>query len=439
MLFCNISFYLTGIMTLTKQSVIVGLFCTLLAANLGYFGGYWKGKQAGAVQGFENAMQNAHHLLLLAQQGAAFLLANDEGHSKIPHHYVVNQLQEIRYVEDETLAERQFGVVLDTINRIFLHELAKTGDFTPPMEAELSDHYTLQHDALNKQMYAHFAAYLEDRRGAAKATSALELTTTFINDLRKQSCSLLDLLAYERKQAIVVGFIYTGKGKLEEYRSAVNEDEGVSEKLVNEIVLQLCNLISEHSFPPIERALKEFAHLKDFTDDMLGNQHQRNLVKKLITVEDEVIVHLKDEFDRWGPNTFVNTYTKAKVGAGVDLDAYYQTEIINKVFNEQMKNQIVITVNQPQITTTDLEINFTSINQYFNTRLSDKEVNSLVKEGKRIAREVALSEGILEDAERGAQLVFEQLYAPILQLSSEEYDIVVQFRQKNAQDSYLEE
>lgn len=424
---------------LTKQSVIVGLICAMLAANVGYFLGHWKGKKAGTVEGFENAMQNAHHLLLLAQQGAMYLLADGEGNSKLPHHYTINRLQEIRYVEDETLAERQFGVVLDTINRIVLGEIADVAEFTHPEKTALLENYAAQHEELTTKMYERFADYLDERRNSAKATTAFELTTTFLEEVQKEVCELLDLLNQEQKQALVVGFIYTGKDRLEEYASAVNEEEGVSEKLVNEIVLQLCNLLAEHSFPPVQNAFGEFAHLKDFTDDMLGNKHRRNLVKKLVTVEDEVTVHLKEEFDRWGPNTFVNTYTKAQVNAGVDLDVYYQAEIVNKVFNDQQTNQIIITVAPPQITSTDLEFNFTAINQYFNTRLSDKEINGLVKEGKRLARDVALTEGILEDAERGTQLVFEQLFAPMLQLTSDEYEIIVQFKKSDAQETYLEE
>ncbi len=212
-------------------------------------------------------------------------------------------------------------------------------------------------------------------------------------------------------------------------------DTEITNKLLDDIADDICNIIMKNSYETVGELFDEYASIKDFTENMVVSEHHRELVKKLLSVEDEVTINIQETFkrdilgvDALAVDANIDMKVNAKVGAGVDLDEYFKATVLQEQQDTSVSNYIIISVASPKVLTADIDFNVHSVNEFFSTTLGGDEITALIKEGKKMAVEKAEKEGILKQAAKSTQLVFEQLYYPLL-MNTDNYKLVVRYKE----------
>lgn len=256
-----------------------------------------------------------------------------------------------------------------------------------------------------------------------------------MNSISQNTCELVSLLNPLQKRKLANSLIKAGKIVVRKSEMRLDSDTEITNKLLDDIAGDICNIITKNSFATVDELFDEYATVTDFTENISISKHHRELVKKLLTVEDEVSINVKETFkrdvmgfDALAFDANIDFNVNAKVGAGVDLDDYFKASVIQEQQQDStVENYIVISVAPPKVLTTDIDFNVKSVNEFFSKSLEGDEITALIKEGKKMAVTKAIGEGILEQAEKSTQLVFEQLYFPLL-MNTDKFKLVVRYK-----------
>lgn len=399
-----------------------------LGKDMGYKKGHQLGTEAGIEKGFEmgydDAMLDARELIYLAHKGALHLLVDEEQQTYLPYQYVVNKLHQKKY-------KAPIDSLVDTMNTAILRSILNFESFSKPESDSIIAAYEGIHQALAQKVEKEFTPI---KNLIEKNVSTRKTSSQFLESISANTCELVGLLSQLQKQKLASSLIRAGKLVVRKNEMRLESDTEITPKLLNDIADDICNIISKNSFTLVEELFDEYATITDFTEDVLVSKHHRELVKKLLTVEDEVTINIKETFkrevlgfDALAFDANVDFNVQAKVGAGVDLEDYFKANVIQEQEDSIIENYIVITVGSPKVLTTDIDFSVRSVNEFFSKSLEGDEITALIKEGKKMAVDKAIGEGILKQAETSTQLVFEQLYFPFL-MNTDKYKLVVRYK-----------
>jgi len=400
-----------------------------IGKDMGYKKGHQIGVEEGEAEGFtlgyDNAMLDARELIYLAHKGAYGLFVDEEQQTYLPYQYVINRLHRKKY-------KAPIDSLVDTLNTAILKSLVNFEDFSKRESDSLIAAYEGIHDALAKRVEQDFTPLtnLLDKNISTRKT-----TSQFMNSISQNTCDLVALLNPLQKRKLANSLIKAGKIVVRKSEMRLDSDTEITDKLLDDIGSDICNIITKNSFSTVDELFDEYATVTDFTENISISKHHRELVKKLLTVEDEVTINVKETFkrdvmgfDALAFDANIDFNVNAKVGAGVDLDDYFKASVIQEQQQDStIENYIVISVAPPKVLTTDIDFNVKSVNEFFSKSLEGDEITALIKEGKKMAVEKAIAEGILEQAEKSTQLVFEQLYFPLL-MNTDKFKLVVRYK-----------
>lgn len=407
---------------------------SLLFFQLGKDTGFKKGEEVGIEtgikkgfeMGYDDAMLDARELIYLAHKGALHLFVDEEQQTYLPYQYVVNKLNVKKY-------KTPIDSLTDTMNTAILKSLVNFEDFSKSESDSIIAAYERIHDELAKKVEREFTPL---KNIIQKNVSTRKLSSQFLESISANTCDLVNLLNPFQKRKLANNLIRAGKVVVRKNEMRLESDTEITPKLLDDIAGDICNIIAKNSYALVNELFDEYAAIADFNESIAVNQHHRELVKKLLTVEDEVTINIKETFkrdvlgfDALAFDANIDFNVKAKVGAGVDLDDYFKANVIEEQADSVVQHYIVITVAPPKIMATDIDFNVRSINEFFSKSLEGDEITKLINEGKKMAVEKAISEGILKQAEASTQLIFEQLYFPFL-MNTDRYKLVVRFKKE---------
>ncbi len=370
----------------------------------------------GELAGYDNAVEEIHKLLFLADRGAYSLFVDENRRTYIPYGYVVNQLQQ----NDAGIA---IPKLVDTLNTAILRSFLNFDVFSKSEREDILAAYQKVHNNFVDEVER---GYIEKLSELEQDTTTRKVVGQFMASICDNTCDLVGLLSPLQKQKLTKSLIKSGKASLQKKGKNFNDKLEITAQLLDELTDEICNIIIKSSFVVVDELFKQHIIVNDFTKDVVYSKHKRKLVKKLIAIEDSVTVILKETFKRPIFDANIVISLDAVVNVGVDLDEYFEGEIIQERRGDNIHNYIVITVLSPQILTTGIDFDVKSINEFFSTRLEGKEITYLIRKGKFLAEEKSIDSGILEKAEESLQLVFEQLYAPVL-IDKDGYELVVKY------------
>ncbi len=401
-----------------------------LGKDMGFKKGHQIGTETGISKGFEmgydDAMLDTRELIYLAHKGALHLFIDEEQQTYLPYQYVVNKLHQKKY-------KAPIDSLADTMNTAILRSIVNFDNFSKPESDSIIAAYQGIHDALAKKVEREFTPL---KNLLEKNVSTRKISNQFLQSISTNTCDLVNLLNPLQKRKLASSLIRAGKIVVRKNEMRLESDTQLTTKLLDDIANDICNIIAKNSYSLVIELFDEYATIVDFNESLSVNQHHRELVKKLLTVEDEVTINIKETFkrdvlgfDALAFDANIDFNVKAKVGAGVDLDDYFKANVIEEQEDTIIENYIVITVAPPKILTTDIDFNVKSVNEFFSKSLEGDEITALIKEGKKMAVEKAIREGILKQAESSTQLVFEQLYFPFL-MNTDKYKLVVRYKKE---------
>ncbi|MEZ4883800.1 MAG: DUF4230 domain-containing protein [Chitinophagales bacterium] len=400
-----------------------------IGKEMGYKKGHEVGIEEGEANGFtlgyDNAMLDARELIYLAHKGALHLLVDENQQTYLPYQYVVNKLHQKKY-------KAPVDSLVDTMNRTILKSIVNFESFSKQESDSIVAAYQTIHKELAKKIEKDFTPLTNLLE---KNVSTRKLASQFVQSISGYTCDLVALLNPLQKRKLASSLIQAGKIVVRKNEMRLDTDTEITPKLLDDIADDICNIIAKNSFALVAELFDEYATVVDFNESLVVSKHHRELVKKLLTVEDEVTINIKETFkrdvlgfDALAFDANIDFKVNAKVGAGIDLDQYFKASVIQEQEDSVVQNYIVITVAPPKVLTTDIDFNVKSVNEFFSKSLEGDEITALIKEGKKMAVEKAIGEGILKQAETSTQLVFEQLYFPLL-MNNDKYKLVVRYKE----------
>jgi len=390
--------------------------------------GHEKGKEEGHKTGMEEGKQQgidyARTVMEQALRGASELLIDQDFNTLVPYQRTVDILNNVEASNNEEAIKN----ISAEVNKSILVSVIKFGDFNEEDKSAILHRFNEKKEIINHRILARYKSNLkQERQNQRERHLAVVKTEVYTDAVASNMCELISVLSPVQKQTLALALI--GKGAQQISMSpGLKIANALSGKAIDAVANNICTIVLENSFEFLTQAFYEYANIKAFSQQIVVAGHQRQMVHKLTTVEDNVSVEIRKSFERsWVYDANYIAHFDAKVSAGIDINKGYKVEFIRKELSSNNQTKVIITVPEPEILSTDISMSTESHNEYISTKLSANEITILFNLGKQKAIKEAHNNNIISEAKKNTQQAFENIYYPLLMNAQADYTIEVRF------------
>lgn len=424
------------ILILSCAALLVG--AVLFTHKVSYSKGFETGNDSGKIIGFETGQKTGYEsglkegigkgtedtksIIEMALIGAPVMLADAELERDINYQQTVHKLGLSK--TEPTIRTVVKGFSGD-LNSKILNKLVQFGDFSQEQQDTIFSRYQREKEFITDEAHGEYLAYLNSID--VEKASILEKSAALGQSLSGTTCNIIELLSPIEKHKIARALINAG---IERNKKEFNKKylTKITEKGVGYISDQLCNLLVAKSIEFISNAISDYATIINFTERDLVGSHKLEKVMDLVTAKSELDFTFEKSFPRdWAVDPNYSVRVNSHVLAGVDLAKFYSVEFFPKEITSSGKTEIVISMLEPNVLSVHPSIDPRSLNTVLATKLTDQEIRRLTYIASQKSKNIALDNGILEDARKGAEDALNTLYSPLFLNALRDYEITVNF------------
>lgn len=379
------------------------------------------GHEKGIEEGKQQGIEYARTVMEQALRGASELLIDQDFNTIVPYQKAVDVL-------DQSNSINAINNISSDVNKSILVSVIEFSDFNDKDKSEILNRFNEKKELINHRILSKYERNLEiEQKNQRERHLTIVKTEVYTDAIASNMCELISVLSPLQKQKLALTLIGRGTQQLS-MGAGLKVTAALTEKAIDAVANNICQIVLENSFEFLTKAFHEYANIKAFSQQIVVAGHQRQMVHKLTTVEDNVSVEVRKSFERsWVYDANYIAQFDAKVSAGIDINKGYKVEFIRKELSSNNQTKVIVTVPEPEILSTDISMSTQSHNEFFSTKLSAAEITTLFNLGKEKANQEAYNNNIIAEAKNNTQQAFENIYYPLLFNAQADYTIEVRF------------